>query len=143
MTVSWAWFVVRLSLLSLLLHPLLSAAYEVIYAVNCGGGKHTDRFGVRYSADDSRTGVASDFGKNLIISRVHPDDMVLYQTERYHTSTFTYDVRIPEDGEYLFVAKFAEVYFQYPGQKVRANLYPFHVFILLCIMDALRSPPLQ
>ncbi len=118
MRMYWTWKTLHFALLGLLLHPLLSAAYEVVYAVNCGGGKHTDRFGIRYTADDSRVGIASDYGKNLIISRVHQDDVVLYQTERYHTSSFTYDVPIKGDGDYVLITKFAEVYFQYPNQKV-------------------------
>lgn len=118
MRMYWTWMTFHLALVGFLLHPLLSAAYEVVYAVNCGGGKHTDRFGIRYSADDNKVGIASDYGKNLIISRVHPDDVLLYQTERYHTSTFTYHVPIKEDGDYILITKFAEVYFQYPNQKV-------------------------
>ena len=95
-----------------------SAAYDVIFAVNCGGGKHTDRFGIKYSSDSNPTGIASDFGYSLIIGRVHPDDMALYQTERYHSSTFGYSTRVSGDGEYLLVLKLAEVYFTAPGQKV-------------------------
>ncbi len=121
MRMYWTWATFHLALVGLLLHPLLSAAYEVVYAVNCGGGKHTDRFGIRYGADDNKVGIASDFGKSLIISRVHPDDVVLYQTERYHTSTFSYSVPIEDDGDYALITKFAEVYFQYPNQKVRVN----------------------
>lgn len=115
---SWVWISLRFWLFLLVLQPLLSAAYEVIYAVNCGGGKHTDRFGIRYNSDDNRVGIPSDYGKNLIISRVHPDDMILYQTERYHTTSFKYDVPIVDEGEFLLITKYAEVYFQQPGQKV-------------------------
>ena len=117
---SWTWssYLIRLVFLTLLLLPLVSEAYEVIYAVNCGGSKHTDRFGVHYETDNSNIGIASDFGKNLIISRVHPDDMILYQTERYHTTSFSYKVPIHDDGEYFLILKFAEVYFQQPQEKV-------------------------
>ena len=120
---AWTWFTLNSLLLGLVLHPLYSAAYEVIYAVNCGGGKHTDRWGVRYSADDNKVGIASGYGMNLQISRVHPDDSPLYQTERYHTSSFTYDVPIHEDGEYMLITKYAEVYFQLPNQKVVASVF--------------------
>ena len=107
-----------ISLASALLLFEPSAAYDVVFAVNCGGGKHTDRFGVRYSSDNNPAGIASDFGHSLIISRVHPEDMVLYQTERYHHATFGYTTRLSGDGEYLLILKFAEVYFTAPGQKV-------------------------
>lgn len=106
-----------LSLL-LMLFPLLSEAYDVIYAVNCGGPKHTDRYGIKYSTDNNRVGISSEFGKTLTISRVHPDDMILYQTERYHTTSFSYDIPVDTEGEFVLITKFAEVYFTHPGGKV-------------------------
>ena len=97
----------------------VSSAYEVVYAVNCGGPSHKDRNGIKYSRDTNKVGIASDFGKTMIISRVSPEDQILYQTERYHTSHFSYDVPINSDGEYTLVLKFAEVYFQWVNGKVR------------------------
>lgn len=99
----------------------VAAAYKVVYAVNAGGDAHIDRFDIRYEADSQKLGVASDFGKNLmIIGRVaHQTDEILYQTERYHTSTFGYDLPAKEgDGEYVLILKFCEVYFNQPNQKV-------------------------
>lgn len=63
---------------------------QVIYAVNAGGEAHTDTNGIRYERDPlaGRVGIASDYGKRLLIGRVPPNDHILYQTERYHTSTF-------------------------------------------------------
>ena len=104
--------------LLMLYYPLCTDAYEVVYAVNCGGGRHTDRHGILYRADDNPVGISSTFGLSLTISRVHPDDMLLYQTERYHTSSFSYNIPIEEDGEYILVTKYSEVYFQHPGGKV-------------------------
>ena len=88
-----------------------------------GGKQHTDVFGVTYRSDPlaGKVGVASDFGSRLVIGRVPPPDMVLYQTERYHTEDFSYDIKMSsdkDDGEYVLVLKFSEVYFQSPGQKV-------------------------
>lgn len=77
-----------------------------------------DRYGVQYRADDNAVGIPSTFGLSLTISRVHPDDMPLYQTERYHTSSFSYNIPIEEDGEYVLVTKYSEVYFQHAGGKV-------------------------
>ncbi len=102
----------------LTLQPQVTHAYNVVYALNCGGSKLTDSYGIRYKADNSKVGIPSEFGKTLIISRTRPDDMMLYQTERYHTSSFSYDVPINSDGEYVLILKFAEVYFTYPGGKV-------------------------
>ena len=115
MGVAWLIFV---SLPAVLLLCRLSAAYNVMYAVNCGGGKHTDRFGIRYTGDDNPMGIPSDFGLNLAIGRVHPEDMVLYQTERYHTGSFSYSTSLDGDGDYFLILKFAEVYFGGSGQKV-------------------------
>ena len=110
--------VISLTSLLLLLLVNYSSAYDLIFAVNCGGNKHTDRYGIKYASDSNPTGIGSSFGQSLLISRVHPDDVALYQTERYHTSTFGYSTRLRGDGEYLLILKFTEVYFTGPGQKV-------------------------
>ncbi|CAG9853925.1 unnamed protein product [Phyllotreta striolata] len=93
---------------------------QLIYAVNCGGEAHTDTFGIRYERDPlhGRIGIASDYGKRLLIGRVPPNDYILYQTERYHTNTFGYDIPVNTDGDYVLVLKFCEVYFNAPDQKV-------------------------
>lgn len=110
----------------LLLHcPLYTYAYDVVFAVNCGGPKHTDRNGIHYKADNNPMGIPSTFGRSLSISRVHPEDMILYQTERYHTSSFSYSIPIEEEGEYVLVTKYSEVYFQHLGGKVCCiEMYP-------------------
>ncbi len=113
----FSWFAYPLALL-VVYYPLCSNGYEVVFAVNCGGPRHTDRYGIKYRADDNPVGTASAFGQSLTISRVHPDDMILYQTERYHMASFSYNIPIDEDGEYVLVTKYSEVYFQHPGGKV-------------------------
>ncbi|KAF7277961.1 hypothetical protein GWI33_009076 [Rhynchophorus ferrugineus] len=93
---------------------------QIIYAVNAGGDVHTDVNGIKYESDPlaGRIGIASDYGKRLLIGRVPPNDHILYQTERYHTNTFGYDIPIAGDGDYVLVLKFCEVYFESPDQKV-------------------------
>lgn len=93
---------------------------QIIYAINAGGDAHTDTFGIRYERDPlmGKVGTASDFGKQLLIGRVPQNDQILYQTERYHHSTFGYDIPINEDGDYVLVLKFSEVYFNAPNMKV-------------------------
>ncbi|XP_077995234.1 malectin-B-like isoform X2 [Glandiceps talaboti] len=54
----------------------------------------------------------------LHITRVSPQDQPLYQTERYDLDTFGYEVPIEEDGDYVLVLKFCEVYFTASNQKV-------------------------
>ena len=95
---------------------------KVVYAVNCGGDSHVDILGVHFSKDSNKVGTASDYGKQLLIGRVPQKDQILYQTERYHTSTFGYDIPIATDGRYLLVLKFSEVYFNTPNSKVNLKV---------------------
>ena len=53
-----------------------------------------------------------------MIGRVPQQDQILYQTERYDTATFGYDIPVYDDGWYLLVLKFSEVYFNAPNMKV-------------------------
>lgn len=62
--------------------------------------------------------LGSDYGMRLPILRSNPDDQVLYQTERYNEDTFGYEVPIREEGDYILVMKFSEVYFAQSQQKV-------------------------
>lgn len=106
-------------LLKLLITQVCS--YEVIYAVNAGGEEHTDKNGIFYARDPlmGKIGTASDYGKQLLlIGRVPQSDEILYQTERYHTNTFGYDIPLHGDGEYVLILKFSEVYFNAPNMKV-------------------------
>ena len=72
----------------------------------------------RYSRDTNNVGEASDYGKTMRIDRVLPPDQILYQTERYHTSDFSYDIPLKADGDYVLVLKFSEVWFNAARQKV-------------------------
>lgn len=94
-------------------------AYKVIQAINCGGDEHVDSNGIKYEKDTLKVGTPSDFGKTLSsIGRVQQMDEVIYQTERYHTSTFGYELNISGDGDYALILKFCEVYFSAPNSKV-------------------------
>lgn len=104
---------------------------EVIYAVNSGGPAHTDLNGVHYQADKLTVGTASDFGKSLTIGRVAPPDQILYQTERYHLSNFGYQISVKENGEYVLILKFCEVYFQGSRLKASQLSYNFNESILI------------
>ena len=106
---------------------------EVIYAINAGGDAHTDSSGIHYIKDplSGKVGTSSDFGKQLIIGRVKAADQILYQTERYHHSTFGYDVPITDDGDYVMILKFCEVYFNAPNMKV--GIFKLYLlFITFC-----------
>lgn len=83
------------------------SAYEVVYAVNCGGEREfvdsrgifgalfrTRRIsfltfislhiGIIYEEDPLREGLTSNYGSRYAIDRVPPEDAPLYQTERYN-----------------------------------------------------------
>ncbi|CAH1996646.1 unnamed protein product [Acanthoscelides obtectus] len=113
-------FAELLAVVLVILVPHVQCSGQVVYAVNCGGEAHTDSYGIRYERDplNGKVGIASDYGKRLLIGRVPPNDYILYQTERYHTNTFGYDIPFHSDGEYVLVLKFCEVYFNSPDQKV-------------------------
>ena len=101
----------------------VTAVGEVVWAVNCGGDAHVDLFGVHYQRDILNVGHASSHGRSITIRRVPPQDQILYQTERYHTSNFAYDLPIKNDGDYVLVMKFSEVWFTQPNQKVRCFVF--------------------
>ncbi|XP_028822092.1 malectin-like [Denticeps clupeoides] len=93
---------------------------RVVWAVNAGGEAHTDTHGIQYKKDplEGKVGKASDYGVRLPILRSSPEDQILYQTERYNEDSFGYEVPIREEGDYILVMKFAEVYFAQSQQKV-------------------------
>ncbi|XP_075774673.1 malectin-like [Pelodiscus sinensis] len=110
---------------ALVLAALLGAsraglADNVIWAVNAGGEAHVDVNGIHFRRDplEGRVGRASDYGVKLPILRSNTEDQILYQTERYNEETFGYEVPIKEEGDYVVVLKFAEVYFAQSQQKV-------------------------
>lgn len=98
---------------------ILVNGYEVIYALNAGGDAFTDENKIHYDADTLKVGTSSDFGKQLpSIGRVSDWNEEIYRTERYHTSSFGYDIPANGDGDYALVLKFSEVYFNAPNMKV-------------------------
>lgn len=97
-----------------------SLSERVIWAVNAGGEAHLDVHGIHFKKDplEGKVGKASDYGVRLPILRSSPEDQILYQTERYNEDTFGYEVPIRDEGDYILVLKFAEVYFAQSQQKV-------------------------
>ncbi|CAF0734047.1 unnamed protein product [Rotaria sordida] len=91
---------------------------HVMYAINCGGDAHTDANGIKYRKDYLKSGITSDYGRNSFISRVSREDMALYQTERYDLNSFSYEIDLVDDGDYVLWMKFAEVWFNAPNMKV-------------------------
>ncbi|GAB0089209.1 Malectin [Sergentomyia squamirostris] len=112
--------------LSIILFGILTiisgiSCYDVIYAINAGGESHVDRHGITYERDPlmGKVGTASDYGRTILtINRVADSDKILYQTERYHTSNFGYDIPLAGEGDYVLILKFCEVYFNAANMKV-------------------------
>ena len=108
-------------LLTLLLFVSLSEQKinknQVVLAINCGGDEYSDVNGIVYSEDKYYDrGTTSDHGLNYDISGT--DDMDLYQTERWSPDTLTYSLPVKEEGKYVLILKFSEVYFQSAGDKI-------------------------
>ena len=78
----------------------------VVYAVNAGGPAFTGADGVEYAADENFSAGRQYTNAKAIAGT---EDDVLYQSERYHTGAFSYDIDLP-DGVYTVVLKFAEIY---------------------------------
>ena len=74
--------------------------------------------GIRYRKDFLKSGIASDYGRSLSISRVPVEDMIVYQTERYDLQKFSYEIELADDGDYVLWMKFAEVWFNGANMKV-------------------------
>lgn len=74
----------------------------------------------------------------LPILRSTPEDQILYQTERYNEETFGYEVPVKEEGDYVLVLKFAEVYFAQSQQKVRGQALLDLWLLLLLSSSGLR-----
>ena len=92
---------------------------KVVAAINCGGDEYEDKNGIKYQADKYfNSGTASDHGLSYTIKNT--DDELLYQTERWSSTTLTYSLPLKSNinGKYVLILKFSEVYFNNIGEKV-------------------------
>jgi Malectin domain len=83
-------------------------AFEQIYAVNCGGGKHTDSDGITYQPHKPR-GPELGWAEEMDIGEVSESDRFIYTRIDYttnFTSTLKYEIPLKNDGLYLLIAKF-------------------------------------
>ncbi|KAI3386049.1 hypothetical protein SNEBB_001853 [Seison nebaliae] len=105
--------------ISLILGEEIDLSVRVLYAVNCGGGEVLGAHNIRYEADSLAEGIASDYGKNLLIQGCLSSDRYIYETERYNTDSFSYGVRLPMINEvYVVWLKFSEVWFAADHMKL-------------------------
>jgi hypothetical protein len=90
---------------------------NVEIAINCGGPEFRTKSGVTYQKDNYfEGGEASDFGMNSDIKNTK--DKEIYQTERWSSKDLDYNIPLKNDGKYVLVLKFSEVYFNSKGEKV-------------------------
>jgi len=94
---------------------------RIVWAVNSGGDRLVTR-GVVWKADNPVQRQASGGTEAFIpvpVKGVEPSEWPLYQTERYGTSNFFYDIPTPsQEGRYTIVLKFAEVAWREPNKKI-------------------------
>jgi Malectin domain len=84
-------------------------SFEQIYAVNCGGSKHTDSDGITYQPHKPR-GTAWGLKEEMDIGEIPESDRYIYKTidDTYNfTSSLKYEIPLKNDGLYLLIAKFS------------------------------------
>ncbi|MDR3736666.1 MAG: malectin [Acidobacteriaceae bacterium] len=97
---------------------------NVVVAINCGSSfPFSTPSGVVYAADKYfKNGVVSSAGKAYTDVWPELSQIDLYKTERYADAEFlSYELPLKkeaEDGHYVLVLKFSEVYFEKAGGKV-------------------------
>ena len=122
-------FLLFLSLNILYINSRLNPA-NVELAINCGGPEFRTKSGITYQKDRYFIGgEASDFGMNSEIKNTKDKD--IYQTERWSTEDLIYEIPIQNEGKYVLILKFSEVYFNSKGEKI----FDFKIGDLLVIED--------
>jgi hypothetical protein len=90
---------------------------KVELAINCGGKLFKGDKGIIYQEDKYfSNGEISDYGKNSDIQGTK--DKIIYQTERWASSDFEYNLPIKSEGSYVLILKFSEVYFSSSNEKI-------------------------
>lgn len=83
--------------------------------INCGGPAYTDAQGRVFAADNYATGGTTTGTGNAIAGTTED---TLYQTGRYHTSSFEYQIPVSATADYVVTLKFAETYFNSSNSRV-------------------------
>ena len=106
---------ISLFLISKTISILKSSNIEL--AINCGGPSYTSSNGIKYIKDTYFIGgQSSDAGLNLEIKNTK--DQIVYQTERWSEEDLIYNIPIKNQGTYVLILKFSEIYFNSIGEKV-------------------------
>ena len=106
---------ISITLISLTLSTLRSANVEL--AINCGGEAYTTSNGIKFQKDNYfKGGQSSDAGTFSEIKNTK--DQTVYQTERWSDQNLLYNIPVKNNGPYVLIFKFSEVYFNSIGEKV-------------------------
>ena len=106
---------ISITLISLTLSTLKSANVEL--AINCGGEAYTTSNGIKFQKDNYfKGGQSSDAGTFSEIKNTK--DQTVYQTERWSDQNLLYNIPVKNNGPYVLIFKFSEVYFNSIGEKV-------------------------
>lgn len=117
MVVSCGKFVFLITLFLLTAQSSCLDPEKVVFALNCGGDSYEDNDGVIYEADDFyNTGNPSDYGLQYDIDLTKDEE--LYQTERWAEKDLIYTVPFEEEGNFVLILKFSEVYFSQSNEKI-------------------------
>jgi Malectin domain len=96
-------------LLALIAYSRPCEGYEVLYAVNIGGGKATTSNGIEFLPDPQPSFHNGSKAVNHGLSGSVPyADGRIFQTARVSHEPFTYEAPVTYDGKYLLVLKFQE-----------------------------------
>ncbi|KRX06767.1 hypothetical protein PPERSA_09169 [Pseudocohnilembus persalinus] len=99
---------------------------DIVYAIDIGNTNQYESIdGVVYSQDKyySEFSRAVDYSKDENYSKIpikFTDDIHLYHTERHYDDTFQYKLpfKDQDDGTYVLISKFCELYFQEPKKRI-------------------------
>ncbi len=87
-------------------------ATNALFRINAGGAVYTDSSGNVWNADQNYQG-GSTYSTNQAVANT--SDPTLYQTERYGTMAYNFNV---PNGNYNVILKFAELYWNTKGSRV-------------------------
>jgi hypothetical protein len=81
-------------------------SYQLIYAVNAGGGAHVDVNGIRYEKDVNNIGEKDRW--STPVYNVANKDIELYRTMHRGQKPFNFEIPILGDGKYWLILKFIQ-----------------------------------
>ncbi|CAG9312392.1 unnamed protein product [Blepharisma stoltei] len=90
----------------------------IVLAINSGGSAYTSSFGFSYSDDIYYTPATNKVSNLAGINIADTVDEFIYQSERWNSETWGYDLPISTDGTYVLILQFAEIIFSAANYRV-------------------------